>query len=81
MVSVFEGQLTRTWCYSDEETWDIRNPTERRKRKKHIINLYHDTITGVFFLYISPFFYTTFYPPPTYTLVLLFRTEFSYAFD
>eukprot|EP01038_Epipyxis_sp_PR26KG_P010952 gene10952-14706_t len=34
MVSVFEGQLTRTWFYQ---------PIQR----KHVINLYHDTITGV----------------------------------
>ena len=33
MVSVFDGQLTRTWLY------------ELGKRK-HVINLYHDTITG-----------------------------------
>jgi hypothetical protein len=36
MVSVFEGQLTRTWIFSLQETG-----------KKHTINLYHDTITGV----------------------------------
>ena len=34
MVSVFEGQLCRTWNYLKDG-------------KKHIINLYHDTITGV----------------------------------
>ena len=34
MVSIFEGQLTRTWFYQ------IQN-------RKHVINLYHDTITGV----------------------------------
>jgi hypothetical protein len=47
MVSVFEGQLTRTWCYSDEDKGAIQYPGEKRKKKKHIINLYHDTITGV----------------------------------
>ena len=34
MVSIFEGQLCRTWNYVKDN-------------KKHIINLYHDTITGV----------------------------------
>jgi hypothetical protein len=34
MVSVLEGQLTRTWTHVE-------------KGKKHTINLYHDTITGV----------------------------------
>jgi hypothetical protein len=33
MVSVFEGQLTRTWIYEVEN-------------KKHVLNLYHDTISG-----------------------------------
>lgn len=36
MVSVLEGQLTRTWTFSLHET-----------DRKHTINLYHDTITGV----------------------------------
>lgn len=36
MVSVLEGQLSRTWYYNLNET-----------SKKHTINLYHDTITGV----------------------------------
>jgi len=38
MVSVFEGQLTRTWLY----------PIERQSgvKRTHVINLYHDTITG-----------------------------------
>ena len=34
MVSILEGQLTRTWIIMTEE-------------KKNTINLYHDTITGV----------------------------------
>ena len=33
MVSVFEGQLTRTWYFENEG-------------KKHVLNLYHDTISG-----------------------------------
>jgi hypothetical protein len=33
MVSVFEGQLTRTWFFQNED-------------KKHVLNLYHDTISG-----------------------------------
>lgn len=37
MVSVFDGQLTRTWFY------EIDN-------KCHVINLYHDTITGNLFI-------------------------------
>lgn len=37
MVSIFEGQLTRTWVYQ-------LNPPHSRK---HTINLFHDTITGV----------------------------------
>ena len=36
MVSFFEGQLTRTWIYQ-------ANPSS----KKHTINLFHDTITGM----------------------------------
>jgi hypothetical protein len=36
MVSVLEGQLTRTWTFTINDTG-----------KKHTINLYHDTITGV----------------------------------
>lgn len=47
MVSVFEGQLTRTWCYSNEDKVDVDCSGERRKKKRHVINLYHDTITGV----------------------------------
>lgn len=34
MVSVFDGQLTRTWFFD-------------RDQRRHVINLYHDTITGV----------------------------------
>ncbi|KAJ1421377.1 hypothetical protein B484DRAFT_433259 [Ochromonadaceae sp. CCMP2298] len=34
MVSIFEGQLTRTWFYTHQD-------------KKHVLNLYHDTISGV----------------------------------
>jgi hypothetical protein len=36
MVSVFEGQLTRTWTFKLNESG-----------RRHTINLYHDTITGV----------------------------------
>jgi hypothetical protein len=48
MVSVFEGQLMRTWSYSlGDETSSVLSPNEEKKRpKKHVINLYHDTITG-----------------------------------
>lgn len=48
MVSVFEGQLMRTWSYSlSEDTSSVLSPCEEKKRpKKHVINLYHDTITG-----------------------------------
>lgn len=48
MVSVFEGQLMRTWSYSlGDETTSVLSPNEEKKRpKKHVINLYHDTITG-----------------------------------
>jgi hypothetical protein len=48
MVSVFEGQLTRTWSYSNDENISSsqRMPDERVSKRKHIINLYHDTITG-----------------------------------
>eukprot|EP01031_Cornospumella_fuschlensis_P031000 gene31000-37466_t len=34
MVSVLDGQLSRTWFFTN-------------KGRKHVINLYHDTITGV----------------------------------
>ncbi len=37
MVSVFEGQLTRTWTFSLVE----------KGGKRHTVNLFHDTITGV----------------------------------
>lgn len=48
MVSVFEGQLMRTWSYSlAEDLSTLQSATEEKKRpKKHVINLYHDTITG-----------------------------------
>eukprot|EP01036_Dinobryon_divergens_P025339 gene25339-33873_t len=39
MVSVFDGQLTRTWIFPFEKSPGIK--------RNHIINLYHDTITGV----------------------------------
>mmetsp|Transcript_20267 Transcript_20267/g.29048 ORF Transcript_20267/g.29048 Transcript_20267/m.29048 type:complete len:425 (-) Transcript_20267:892-2166(-) len=39
MVSVFEGQLTRTWLYPIERPSGVK--------RTHVINLYHDTITGV----------------------------------
>jgi hypothetical protein len=34
MVSVFEGQLTRTWYF-------------RTEKRNHILSLFHDTITGI----------------------------------
>ena len=34
MVSVFEGQLTRTWYYNIDS-------------RRHVLCLYHDTITGM----------------------------------
>lgn len=48
MVSVFEGQLTRTWSYSNDENISSsqRMSDEKVSKRKHIINLYHDTITG-----------------------------------
>ena len=48
MVSVFEGQLTRTWSYINNEKKSdiILSSGQRKPDKKHIINLYHDTITG-----------------------------------
>jgi hypothetical protein len=48
MVSVFEGQLMRTWSYSlSDDTSSVLSSNEEKKRpKKHVINLYHDTITG-----------------------------------
>ena len=45
MVSVFEGQLTRTWCYPvGSEAADNAGMTPA---KRSIITLYHDTLTGV----------------------------------
>lgn len=48
MVSVFEGQLTRTWCFTNDEnsSMSILTNGQKKGKKKHIINLYHDTITG-----------------------------------
>ena len=48
MVSVFEGQLTRTWCFTNDEnsSMSILPNGQKKGKKKHIINLYHDTITG-----------------------------------
>ena len=48
MVSVFEGQLTRTWCFTNDEnsSMSILPNGQKKDKKKHIINLYHDTITG-----------------------------------
>lgn len=42
MVSVLEGQLSRTWYFLNQG-------------RNHVINLYHDTITGEFMLFLSPF--------------------------
>lgn len=49
MVSVFEGQLTRTWCYTNDEndSVSILPSCQKKGKKKHVINLYHDTITGI----------------------------------
>lgn len=33
MVTVFEGQLTRTWYFQTDA-------------RRHILSMYHDTITG-----------------------------------
>ena len=48
MVSVFEGQLTRTWSYTNNEEFSTSTflADEKKNKRKHIINLYHDTITG-----------------------------------
>ena len=45
MVSVFEGQLCRTWYHisTSPDAGDERGSGGR----KHILNLYHDTLTGV----------------------------------
>lgn len=44
MVSVFDGQLSRTWHYDHDN-------------KNHVITLYHDTITGksIFILLVINF--------------------------
>jgi hypothetical protein len=53
MVSVFEGQLTRTWVYPPyTETDEISSSPDRGEvsptsKKSFLVNLYHDTITGV----------------------------------
>jgi hypothetical protein len=59
MVSVFEGQLTRTWNYlvetipassssSSSSSSKVITINEGEKVfRKHVITLYHDTITGV----------------------------------
>ena len=68
MVSVFEGQLTRTWSYINNEKKSdiILSSGQRKPDKKHIINLYHDTITGetsevnlsfIFFLFLCLLFH------------------------
>lgn len=64
MVSVFEGQLSRTWSYKNDDRNDSRIIGERfsghsgqnrnKSDKTHVINLYHDTITGKYIhAYIS----------------------------
>jgi hypothetical protein len=44
MVSVFEGQLTRTWCYPVGSESD---ETSVAGSKRTIVTLYHDTLTGI----------------------------------
>lgn len=53
MVSVFEGQLTRTWNYLVESS-SISSSSKvitinegEKVFRKHVITLYHDTITGI----------------------------------
>lgn len=47
MVSVLEGQLSRTWYFLNQG-------------RNHVINLYHDTITGKSFYTSLPFFFGLF---------------------
>lgn len=52
MVSVFDGQLCRTWHYTSEEASIAPSSSgsetgTNETARRHVINLFHDTLTGV----------------------------------